>query len=85
MLAQFFGTSTPFFVNSDNMPGVTRSFTSFDDALQETADARVFGSIHFRTATNDGRVLGTAVANYVLQNAFLPGQGHGDFEGDDDE
>jgi hypothetical protein len=85
VLAQFFGANTPFFVNSDNMPGVTRSFTSFDDALQEIADARVFGGIHFRTATNDGTALGTAVGNYVLQYAFLPGQGNGGFEGDDDE
>jgi hypothetical protein len=84
VLAQFFGANTPFFVESDNMPGVTRSFTSFDDALQEIADARVFGGIHFRTATNDGRVLGTAVGNYVLQNAFLPGQGKGGIEGDDE-
>src|SRR5215469_2249779 len=85
VLAQFFGANTPFFVQSDTMPGVTRSFTSFDDALQEIADARVFGGIHFRTATNDGRALGTAVGNYVLQNAFLPGQGNGAVEGDDDE
>jgi len=85
VLAQFFGANTPFFVQSDTMPGVTRSFTSFDDALQEIADARVFGGIHFRTATNDGRALGTAVGNYVLQNAFLPGQGNEGFEGDDDE
>jgi hypothetical protein len=85
VLAQFFGANTPFFVQSDNMPGVTRSFTSFDDALQEIADARVFGGIHFRTATDDGRVLGTAVGNYVLQNAFLPGRGNGDFEADGDE
>jgi hypothetical protein len=33
VLAQFFGASTPFFVDSDNMPGVTRSFTSFDDSF----------------------------------------------------
>jgi hypothetical protein len=85
VLAQFFGANTPFIVESDQMPGVTRSFTSFDGALDEIADARVFGGIHFRTACNDGRTLGTAVGNYVLQNAFLPGHGNGDFEGDDDE
>ncbi len=85
VLPQFFGTNTPFIVESDQMPGVTRSFTSFDGALDEIADARVFGGIHFRTACNDGRTLGTAVGNYVLQNAFLPGHGNGDLEGDDDE
>jgi membrane-associated phospholipid phosphatase len=83
VLAQFFGANTPFVVDSDKMPGATRSFSSFDAALQELADARVLGGIHFRTACDDGKKLGTAVGNYVVQNAFLPGNGNGSFEDDD--
>jgi len=82
VLAQFYGANTPFTVDSDHMNGVVRSFSSFDEALDEVANARIYGGIHFRTSTNDGRVLGTAVANYVLQNAFLPGHGNGSFDGD---
>jgi hypothetical protein len=63
------------------MPGVTRSFTSFNQAMAELADARVFGGIHFRTACDDGLAVGAAVGNYILQNAFLPGNGN---SGDDD-
>lgn len=79
VLVSVFGQNTPFTVDSDYMPGVTRSFASFDAALAELADARVFGGIHFRTACDDGVAVGTAVGNYVLQNAFLPGNGNGDF------
>jgi hypothetical protein len=81
VLAQFFGANTPFTVDSDVMPGVTRSFASFDAALAELADARVFGGIHFRTACDDGKTLGTSVGNYVLQNAFLPGHGNANYDG----
>jgi hypothetical protein len=84
VLAAFFGENAPFTVDSDGMPGVTRSFTSFDAALAELADARVFGGIHFRTACDDGKALGTAVGNYVLQNAFLPGHGNGSPDDDED-
>ena len=84
VLVAFFGVSTPFTVDSDAMPGVTRSFSSFDAALAELADARVFGGIHFRTACDDGKTLGTAVGSYILHNAFLPGHGNGSFDGTDD-
>jgi hypothetical protein len=83
VLVSVFGQNTPFTVDSAYMPGVTRSFASFDAALAELADARVFGGIHFRTACDDGKAVGTAVGNYVLQNAFLPGRGNG--RPDDDE
>jgi hypothetical protein len=84
VLVALFGENTPFTVDSDAMPGVTRSFSSFDAALAELADARVFGGIHFRTACDDGKTLGTAVGSYILHNAFLPGHGNGSFDGTDD-
>jgi hypothetical protein len=57
------------------MAGVTRSFTSFTDVIEEIKNARVFAGIHFRSACDDGGTLGTGVADYVLRNAFLPVQG----------
>jgi PAP2 superfamily len=83
VLVATFGENTPFTVDSDAMTGVTRSFSSFDAALAELADARVFGGIHFRTACDDGKALGTAVGNYVLRTAFLPGNGNGSFDDND--
>jgi len=77
VLATFFGDDTAFSVTSDSptMVGVTRSFTSFTAALEEIKNARVFAGIHFRSACDDGNVLGIGVADYVLGNALLPVHG----------
>jgi len=75
VLAKQFGGHTSFNVISDStfLPaaGVVRSFTSFPSAVAEVNNARVFGGIHFRSATDDGESLGAAVATYVIDNAFL--------------
>src|SRR4029079_4758653 len=70
ILADEFGENTPFTLKSDVLVGVSRTFRSFSDALEDVKDARVFAGIHFRTACDDGTVLGKAVAQYVLDNAF---------------
>jgi len=41
--------------------GIRRSFTSFSQAARESADSRVFAGIHFRSACEDGLVLGRKV------------------------
>jgi hypothetical protein len=73
--ASNFGEYSSFSVPTDStvpgLAGVVRSFSSFTAATDEVNNARVFGGIHFRTAVNDGRSLGTAIANYVIQHAFL--------------
>jgi len=78
LLAHVFGEDSSFTADSDGMPGVTRSFTSFSAALAEIKDARVFGGIHFRTACNDGNVCGQQVAGYILSNAMERVDGHDD-------
>jgi len=59
------------------MPGVTRLYHNFSEALADVQNARVFGGIHFRTATTDGTSLGIAVADYVMKNALLSKEGAG--------
>jgi hypothetical protein len=77
ILSQIFGEETSFSVASDAMPGVTRKFHSFTAALEEVKNARVFGGIHFRTATVDGTALGVAVGDYILAHALVrTGGGH---------
>ena len=71
VLAEAFGERTSFDVTSDLMLGVTRSFRSFAEALEEVKNARIFSGIHFRTATEVGTVLGKQVAQYVLEHSFL--------------
>jgi len=70
VLSDFFGEKTPFYLDSNGMPGVVRSFPDFQSALNECIDARVFSGIHFRTADVDGGVLGTAVARYIIANGL---------------
>jgi hypothetical protein len=75
VLVSFFGSDTPFIVDSST-PGVMRSFANFPDALTELINARIWGGIHFRTADVDGVAQGTAVGNYIIANAFLSQHGN---------
>ena len=70
ILADEFGDRTTFTLKSDVLVGVARTFRHFSEALEDVKNARVFAGIHFRTACDDGTVLGKAVAQYVLDNAF---------------
>jgi hypothetical protein len=72
VLANRFGERTHFSMESDQMPGVVRSFKSFSSALEEVQNARIFAGIHFRSATRDGQAVGAAVAEYVLDHAAQP-------------
>jgi hypothetical protein len=69
VLSKHFGNDTSFTVSSDVMTDVTRQFNSFSAALDEIRSARVNAGIHFRTACNDGQVLGTEVGNYAIEHA----------------
>lgn len=70
VLAPYFGEKTRFTVESDAMNGVVRSFRGFAAALDEVQNARIFAGIHFRSATQDGQLLGRAVAEHVLERAM---------------
>jgi hypothetical protein len=65
---------TSSFVN----PGgpATRSFSSFDQAVDEIVEARIWAGLHFRTADVQGRQLGTNVANFAAANYFQPVGNH---------
>jgi hypothetical protein len=83
MIAAFFGADTPFSVTSEGMPGVTRSFPNTAAVLDEIANARVFGGIHYRTACQHGQALGETVAGFVLEHILqFPGHEHHHGDGD---
>ena len=71
ILSETFGEATSFAIVTLAMPGVMRQYHNFSEALADVANARVFGGIHFRTATTDGTSLGISVGDYVMQNALL--------------
>jgi hypothetical protein len=75
VLRMFFGNApaggyqiTSVFVN----PGgpATRSFSSFDQALDEIVEARIWAGLHFRNADVQAVQLGTNVANFAAANYF---------------
>jgi hypothetical protein len=70
ILAHEFGEHTRFTIESDQMPGVVRSFNTFNAALEEVKDARVFAGIHWRFDCERGQAIGEAVASYILENSF---------------
>jgi hypothetical protein len=78
VLQSFFGDSGPFAVTSNAYPALpitTRSYNSFADAANEAFSARIWGGIHFFSACQDGRTLGTTVGNYVFAHALQPLKG----------
>ena len=78
VLADYFGDDTPFMLQSPAAPGWVRIYPSFSSAVDEVADARVFAGIHFRAACEDGELLGSEVAAYILENSM--GRIHGEGE-----
>jgi len=78
VLSAVFG-DTPFrlSVTSEVLPGVVRSFDGFAAVENEASLSRVYAGQHFRSDENAGERLGSAVADFVVDN-FLTLIGDGD-------
>jgi len=72
VLASFYGQDQHFSLTSPALPGVMRSFTSFNAAAQEAGLSRIFSGQHTRLDHVAGLELGHDVAGFVLHNALLP-------------
>jgi hypothetical protein len=77
-LRDFFGTNRLEFSSTNQDFDLTRSYTSFSQAIDEIVDARVWSGIHFRIADEHGEKIGRQVARYRKQHYF-----HRAFEEDD--
>jgi hypothetical protein len=80
-LQDFFGTDRIGWTDTNN-GGLTRSFGSFSQAIDEIVDVRVWSGIHFRTADEQGDRIGRQVANWRDRHYFRAVRPHDD--GDDD-
>ena len=70
-LVRFFGSDDVRFEStSEGLPGVKRSYPGFWAAAQEAGRSRIYGGIHFEFDNADGLVIGRAVAENVIDNAF---------------
>ena len=70
-LQQFFRTDRIAWSDTNNA-GLTRSFTRLSQAIDEIVDARVWSGIHFRTADEQGELIGKQVARYREEHYFQP-------------
>ena len=79
ILANFFGTDkVNFSLTSDDLKGVTHSFTSFSAAAAEAENSVVWGGIHFRFDVTTGHAIGQQVAGFVGRHFFKVREDHGD-------
>src|SRR4029077_14654453 len=77
VLPLFFGTEDlPFTTGSDFLPGVFRSFSTCEDAAEEAALSRIYGGIHFRTASEDGLQAGSGIGEWTFNHHLLPKGNH---------
>jgi hypothetical protein len=73
VLPLFFGTEDlPFTIGSDFLPGVFRSFSTCEDAAEEAALSRIYGGIHFRSASEDGLLAGSSIGEWTATHYLLP-------------
>src|SRR5262245_45376004 len=73
VLRLFFSTEDlPFTTGSDFLPGVFRSFSTCQDAAEEAALSRIYGGIHFRSASADGLQAGSSIGAWTATHYLLP-------------
>jgi membrane-associated phospholipid phosphatase len=77
VLTALFGDDYHFTVGAESVPGVTRSFDSFEAAAAEAGRSRIYGGIHYQFDNVNGQALGAEVADYVVGGLLKP-------RGDDD-
>jgi hypothetical protein len=71
-------------VTSEVLPGVVRSFDSFAAVEKEASLSRIYAGQHFRSDENAGERLGTAVADFVVDNFLTRLHRDGESGRDDD-
>ena len=78
VLPLFYGTEDlPFTTGSDFLPGVYRSFATCFDAAEEAGASRIYGGIHFRSASEDGLQAGISIGQWTVTHYLLPSHNRG--------
>jgi membrane-associated phospholipid phosphatase len=72
VLTDLFGPDYHFTTGSRGLPGVTRSFASFDAAAAEAGQSRIYGGIHYQFDNQGGLASGHALGQFVMAHFLLP-------------
>jgi membrane-associated phospholipid phosphatase len=70
VLSAVFGDHVAFTVASPTLPGVSRSFARFRDAVTEAGLSRIYAGVHTRVDHRAGVVLGQRIGQYTLRHAL---------------
>src|SRR5207237_1449832 len=71
VLSAFFGNQDQISATSDVLPGVVRTFASYNDVATEAGLSRIFAGQHTRIDHEAGLALGHSVAQFVLPHFGL--------------
>ena len=75
-LAEFYGTDNIHFtIGSDEVPGVTRSYSSFSQASLENGLSRIYLGLHFWFDETNGFAVGASIARNVVANVMTANTG----------
>ena len=72
-LKDFVKTDKFDFTIDSTIPGLlhsVRSYSRFSQAIDEIAEARIYGGMHYRFSTEDGVTIGKQVAHFATQHFF---------------
>ncbi len=72
-LQAFFKTDNFDFTIDSTIPSLlqpVRSYSRFSQAIDEIAEARIYGGMHYRFSTEDGVTIGKQVAHFATQRFF---------------
>lgn len=73
VLADFLGTdAVALELDADDLPGVTRRFTSLRAAAEEAGRSRIYGGIHYEFDNRAGLSTGKAIGEYVSRTLMRP-------------
>jgi len=53
-------------------PGMERSWTTLEAFMQEVANARIYGGVHYRTSTDVGTAMGKQIGAWAAAKALRP-------------
>jgi hypothetical protein len=70
VLTNFYGDNYKFSTTGPGLPGVIRSFTSFNQAADEAGMSRIYGGIHFMSDNTAGLAAGKKIGGYITENLF---------------
>ena len=72
VLERYFGQHYAFDATSPAVPGVVRTYESFDAFAEDAGNARIFGGMHYRDSIEVGQRQGKSVGNWVMGNYLQP-------------